>query len=197
MANPVWQRMLSGRRLDLLDPSPIDVEIEDIAHGLSRLARWNGQTSGDIPFSVAQHSVLVLQILQTHFPDVRTDGKLYALLHDSAEYVMGDLIAPLKKATGMDYHQVETQILQAIFLRFSLKPVMAPAIGKKIKFCDLLSARLEAVQLAGFTPEEAEKIWGRGSEKCQHWQIKPLPAETAKGQFMAMFAELISDFSPS
>ena len=135
------------------------------------------------------------RFFQAHFPNVQTDG-VYALLHDSAEYVMGDLISPLKKATGMPYHQVEAQILQAIFLRFSLKPIMAPAIRKKIKFCDLLSARMEAEQLAGFTPEEAEKIWGRGSEKCQHWQIQPLPAETAKHRFLTAFAELTADISP-
>ena len=64
-----WQRMLSGRRLDLLDPSPLDVEIEDIAHGLSRVARWNGQTSGDWAFSVAQHSLVVEEIFRRLRPD--------------------------------------------------------------------------------------------------------------------------------
>ena len=63
--------MLSGRRLDLLDPSPFDIEIEDIAHGLSRVSRWNGQTLGEHSFSVAQHSVLVLDIFCAMNPSLR------------------------------------------------------------------------------------------------------------------------------
>src|ERR1700736_1048194 len=83
-----WQRMLSGRRLDLLDPSPLDVEIEDIAHGLARVARWNGQTKGSHAFSVAQHSVLVERITAELNPRLARTARLMALLHDAPEYVI-------------------------------------------------------------------------------------------------------------
>src|SRR5438046_9150986 len=101
-----WQRMLSGRRLDLLDPSPLDVELSDIAHGLARVARWNGQTKGDYPFSVAQHSVFVLEIFSAMHPDSNAKARLYALLHDAPEYVMGDIISPVKAAMGGNYKDV-------------------------------------------------------------------------------------------
>ena len=87
MAKRAWQRMLSGRRLDLLDPTPLDIEIEDIAHGLSFLTRWNGQTSGINGFSVAEHSLLVEHIFSITNPNTEPKWKMAALLHDAAEYV--------------------------------------------------------------------------------------------------------------
>src|SRR6185312_13495858 len=88
-----WQRMLSGRRLDLLEPSPLDIEIEDIAHGLARVARWNGQTKGLHAFSVAQHSVLVERLVADLSPRLSREARLMALLHDAPEYVVGDPLA--------------------------------------------------------------------------------------------------------
>src|SRR2546430_9175901 len=87
-----WQRMLSGRRLDLLDPSPLDVEVADIAHGLARVARWNGQTHGTHIFSVAQHTLLVEAVMRQQAPRVDHRVRLAALLHDAPEYVICDLI---------------------------------------------------------------------------------------------------------
>src|ERR1700740_1799271 len=75
-----WQRLLSGRRLDLLDPSPLDVEIEDIAHGLARVARWNGQTEGAHIFSVAQHTLLVDTVARTRWPSLDRHARLAVLL---------------------------------------------------------------------------------------------------------------------
>ena len=95
--------MLSGRRLDLIDPSPLDVEIADIAHGLARVARWNGQTNGPEIFSVAQHSLLVEAIFSAAAPDAPRSPSLAALLHDAPEYVIGDMISPFKAAIGGNF----------------------------------------------------------------------------------------------
>jgi hypothetical protein len=138
-----WQRMLSGRRLDLLDPSPLDIEIEDIAHGLARVARWNGQTSGSTIFSVAQHSLL-----------------LAALLHDAPEYVIGDMISPFKAVIGSNYKEVEHRLLAAIHIRFGLAPILPDGLVKAIKAADRAAAWIEATRLAGFTESEANKFFG-------------------------------------
>jgi 5'-deoxynucleotidase YfbR-like HD superfamily hydrolase len=155
-----WQRMLSGRRLDLLDPSPVDIEIEDIAHGLARVARWNGQTTGDHAFSVAQHSVVVEEIAVHMQPDLEPRWRLAALLHDAAEYVVGDMISPFKAALGVDYRAFEDRLEAAIHIRFGL-PVRTPAaIRKLIKQADRACAFFEATQLAGFGHAESLAIFG-------------------------------------
>lgn len=190
-----WQRMLSGRRLDLLDPSPLDVELSDIAHGLARVARWNGQTKGDYAFSVAQHSVLVLEIASAMEPEIDDRGRLYSLLHDAPEYVMGDIISPFKAAMGGNYKDVEAKLLGAIHVRFGL-PANAPAALKKlIKRADREAAFFEAVNLAGFSPDEARKFFGEptlagfdlpGFERL----IRPWPTQQAHDQFVAVFESL-------
>jgi len=150
-----WQRMLSGRRLDLLDPSPMDIEIEDIAHGLARVARWNGQTIGEHAFSVAQHSVVVEEIVAHIQPDIEPRWRLAALLHDASEYVIGDMISPFKAALGVDYKTFEERLETAIHVRFGL-PAKTPApIKKLIKQADRACAFFEATQLAGFSHEES------------------------------------------
>jgi uncharacterized protein len=156
-----WQRMLSGRRLDILDPSPLDVEIEDIAHGLARVARWNGQTRGNHIFSVAQHSVLVEAINAHLEPEMPAPSRLIALLHDAPEYVIGDIISPFKAAVGDSYKSVELRLLAAIHLRFSLPPETPAALLKKVKRADRIAAFLEATTLAGFSREEALRFFGK------------------------------------
>ncbi|MBV9974295.1 MAG: hydrolase [Hyphomicrobiales bacterium] len=153
--------MLSGRRLDLLDPSPLDIEIEDIAHGLARTARWNGQTRGQHIFSVAQHTLLVEALLLLHEPDASAPLRLAALLHDAAEYVIGDLISPFKAMLSGDYRDAERRIMAAVHLRFGLPPTLAPRITRAIKQADAAAAFLEAVNLAGFSPAEAERYFPR------------------------------------
>ncbi len=156
-----WQRMLSGRRLDLLDPSPLDIEIEDIAHGLARVARWNGQTRGEHAFSVAQHCVLVTKLFQHVMPKSSTAESLTALLHDAPEYVVGDMISPFKAALGLDYKAFENRLLAAIHVRFGL-PASPPAeLVAAIKQADRMAAYLEATQLAGFSIEEGIKFFGQ------------------------------------
>lgn len=156
-----WQRMLSGRRLDLLDPSPLDVEIEDIAHGLARVARWNGQTKGDHAFSVAQHCVLVAQIFAHTNAGASRQDELAALLHDAPEYVVGDMISPFKAALGMDYKAFENRLLAAIHLRFGLPPNLPDETTAAIKLADKTSAFLEATQLAGFSMDEGRRFFGQ------------------------------------
>ncbi len=155
-----WQRMLSGRRLDLLDPTPLDIEIEDIAHGLSFVARWNGQTVGDWPYSVAEHSLLVEEIFARANPAIATRWKLAALLHDAPEYVIGDMISPVKAAIGPGYEALDERLTAAVHLRFGLPAALPAAIKKAIKKADRVSAWLEAVQIAGFARDEADKVFG-------------------------------------
>lgn len=155
-----WQRMLSGRRLDLLDPSPMDVEIEDIAHGLARVARWNGQTRGPIPFNVAQHSLIVEQFCGEMKPGWPVKWRLAALLHDAPEFVIGDMISPFKAQLGGQYKAIESRLMQAIHLRFGLPAHLPETVEKQIKRADRACAYFEAVQLAGFEVDEALKFFG-------------------------------------
>ena len=156
-----WQRMLSGRRLDLLDPTPVDIEIQDIAHGLSFVARWNGQTNGDFPYSVAEHSLLVERIFSELNPNSNSEARLTALLHDAPEYVLGDLISPVKAAVGYGYENLDDKLTAAIHRRFGLPAKVSPQLKKKIKKADKVSAWLEAMEIAGFSRHEADKFFGK------------------------------------
>ncbi len=184
-----WQRMLSGRRLDLLDPSPLDVEIEDIAHGLARVARWNGQTKGAHAFSVAQHCVLVEQLVGELRPRGTKALRLAALLHDAAEYVIGDLISPFKAAVGLDYKALENRLAGAIHIRFGLPPISQAADVTLIKKADRIAAFFEATQLAGFAVTEAREFFGspRGVTVPR---LVPLPPESAQEQYQERFRRL-------
>ncbi|MEM7268093.1 MAG: HD family hydrolase [Pseudomonadota bacterium] len=188
-----WQRMLSGRRLDLLDPSPLDIEIEDIAHGLARVARWNGQTAGDWAFSVAEHSVLVERLFTRLSRKPKPKEQLTALLHDAPEYVIGDMISPFKGAIGYDYKAFESRLEGAVHLRFSLPAKTPEALKKRIKRADKLSAYFEAVQLAGFTMGEAKRLFAQPS--FDGWtaiKLKPLPPSEAEAAFLKRFKALMA-----
>ncbi len=189
-----WQRMLSGRRLDLLNPSPLDVEIEDIAHGLSRMARWNGQTAGDAIYSVAQHALLVERIARRAAPDIDARWRAAVLLHDAPEYVIGDMISPFKAVIGGDYKAVEARLLAAISLRFGLPPVWPAALTKIIKSADRCAAYLEATRLAGFASEEARRLFGqpvRLDPAVERDYLTPWVGTDAKSRFLARFEELV------
>ncbi|MEZ5873422.1 MAG: HD family hydrolase [Hyphomicrobiales bacterium] len=191
-----WQRMLSGRRLDLLDPSPLDIEIEDIAHGLARVARWNGQTRGDHTFSVAEHSLLVEEIAADLDSALPQDFRLAALLHDAPEYVIGDLISPFKAALALDYRAFEAKLLAAIHVRFGLPPELPENAAKVIKRADKIAAYYEATGLAGFSREEARRFFGqpRGLSSAlvnRLSQLGPLPAAEGEARFLKRFHELV------
>ena len=181
--------MLSGRRLDLLDPSPFDIEIEDISRGLARVARWNGQTSGNHAFSVAEHSVVVADLFAQLNPKSTQAERLTALLHDSAEYVIGDMISPFKHALGLDYKTFEARLEDAIHIRYGLPPKMPAGLKKKIKQCDLYCAWFEATQIAGFDPVEADKFFVPPPRDIKV-KIDPLPVAEAEALFLERFAEL-------
>lgn len=155
-----WQRMLSGRRLDLLDPTPVDIEIEDIAHGLAFVARWNGQTRGDYAYSVAEHSLLVEVIFGRLCPQASAAERLTALLHDAPEYVIGDMISPVKAAVGPGYEELDKRLSAAIHIRFGLPAAIPQRLKRQIKRADRVSAWMEAIQIAGFSRAEADKIFG-------------------------------------
>lgn len=186
-----WQRMLSGRRLDLLDPSPLDIELADIAHGLARVARWNGQTAGEHVFSVAQHSLLVEAIGRHLRPDCTGPQGLEFLLHDAPEYVVGDIISPLKAAIGDAYKGVERRLLAAIRCRFGLD-APDPALSRLVKRADRIAAHVEAVRLAGFTAEEATRYFGRAEAlpAAVLALSEPWPTARAQDRYIARFEAL-------
>lgn len=188
-----WQRMLSGRRLNLLDPSPLDIEIGDIAHGLARVARWNGQTIGAHIFSVAQHTLLVEAVLRSQLPRADHRIRLAALLHDAPEYVIGDMISPFKAVIGGSYKAVEKRLLSAIHIRFGLPPALPAEFTAWIKAADAGAAYLEATRLAGFKDGEARKLFGKPpalSETAQADFLTPWPAGKAEKRFLARFEGL-------
>lgn len=188
-----WQRMLSGRRLDLLRPSPEDIEIEDIAHGLARVARWNGQTIGDYAFSVAQHSLLVTDIFAALNPDSNRGALLAALLHDAPEYVVGDLISPFKAAIGLDYKAFERRLLDAVYARFSVGDI-ASSIHSEIKSADRIAAYFEATRLAGFSMVEADALFGRpavaSALALDFEALIAWPTSVAQTRYLGRFREI-------
>ncbi len=190
-ATRAWQRMLSGRRLDLLDPSPMDVEISDIAHGLARVARWNGQTRGNHAFSVAQHSLIVEQCFTIAHPASTPEERLMTLLHDAPEYVIGDMISPFKSVVGGGYKTVEARLEAAIHLRFGLPAHPTRELKTRIKRADSVSAFFEATELAGFSLTEARKFFGMPNGVTKDiLMIEPLPATEAQQCFLDRFAEI-------
>lgn len=189
-----WQRMLSGRRLDLLDPSPLDVELEDIAHGLARVARWNGQTKGAHIFSVAQHALLVEALARAKVSGLDHRARLALLLHDAPEYVIGDMISPFKAVIGDSYKAVEKRLLGAIHLRFGLPARLPETLTKLIKAADRSAAYLEATRLAGFAEEEARKFFGpppKFSATIERDYLTPWSAGTAETRFIERFEKLM------
>ena len=188
-----WQRMLSGRRLDLLDPSPLNVEVSDIAHGLARVARWNGQTSGEHAFSVAQHSLLVESLFSDIQPEASADARLAALLHDAPEYVIGDMISPFKSVMGGSYKDCELRLQRAIHLRFSLPPELGAGLRKEIKRADQIAAYFEATLLAGFSVAEATEFFGRPRGfNADRFDFTPRSVTWAQNAFLKQFSAIES-----
>jgi uncharacterized protein len=188
-----WQRMLSGRRLDLLDPSPLDVEVADIAHGLARVARWNGQTIGDHIYSVAQHTLLVEAIARIRVPRLDRPARLAVLLHDAPEYVIGDMISPFKAVIGDSYKIVEQRLLAAIHVRFGLPAELPRELVAIVKAADQGAAYLEATRLAGFDEVEARRFFGRPpalSAQVERDYLTPWPAKQAEARYLDRFSRL-------
>lgn len=191
-----WQKMLSGRRLDLLDPTPVDVEIEDIAHGLAFVARWNGQTLGDYAYSVAEHSLLVEQIYSKMASRPNPKWQLAALLHDAPEYVIGDMISPVKAAVGPGYGELDNRLAAAIHIRFGLPAAIPETIKRQIKKADRVSAWMEATQIAGFTQSEANRFFGAPDPALiDNLEILLRPPIEARASFTARHHELLKALS--
>jgi uncharacterized protein len=188
-----WQRMLSGRRLDLLDPTPVDIELEDIAHGLAFVARWNGQTQGDWPYSVAEHSLLVEDLFARLDPAAPARWRLAALLHDGPEYVIGDMISPVKTAVGAEYGALEARLTAAIHLRFGLPAQLPARVKSTIKRADRISAWLEATQIAGFSQLEADRFFGSPPADLIRGQgIRPRPPAEVRADYIARHRALVA-----
>ncbi|KAE9630834.1 HD family hydrolase [Parasedimentitalea maritima] len=198
MAKPsrAWQRMLSGRRLDLLDPTPVDIEIDDIAHGLAFVARWNGQTKGDFAYSVAEHSLLVETLFGRINPKAAVKWRLAALLHDAPEYVIGDMISPVKAAVGPSYGELDARLIAAIHLRFGLPATLPITVKKQIKKADRISAWMEAVQIAGFSEKEAHKLFGKPDlALIGDLEIQLRPPVEVRTSYVARHLELLAQLA--
>lgn len=188
-----WQRMLSGRRLDLLDPTPMDIEIADIAHGLAFVARWNGQTEGDFPYSVAEHSLLVEALFTRMQPKAPVKWQLAALLHDAPEYVIGDMISPVKAAIGPNYGELDTRLISAIHIRFGLPAALPKTVKAAIKRADNVSAYLEATRIAGFSESEAAKLFGKPKpEVIEGFDVLLRPPVETRAAFTARHDTLLA-----
>ena len=185
--------MLSGRRLDLLDPTPVDIEIEDIAHGLAFVARWNGQTNGDFAYSVAEHSLLVEQLFGRIAPNAPTKWRLAALLHDAPEYVIGDMISPVKSAVGPDYGALDDRLAAAIHIRFGLPAAVPQMVKRQIKKADKISAWMEATRIAGFSEAEANRFFGQPDPTViEGLELRLRPPIEARNDYLARHAELLA-----
>ena len=191
-----WQRLLSGRRLDLLDPTPVDIEIEDIAHGLAFVARWNGQTHGDYAYSVAEHSLLVETLFARLNPKSPAKWKLAALLHDAPEYVIGDMISPVKAAVGPGYGALDERLTAAIHIRFGLPAAIPKTVKQQIKKADKISAWMEATQIAGFSETEATRFFGKPDTRIiENLAIVLRPPVETRNDFTARHAILLKEIS--
>lgn len=189
-----WQKMLSGRRLDLLDPTPVDIEIGDIAHGLAFVARWNGQTEGDYAYSVAEHSLLVERLYARLTPGAPAKWKLAALLHDAPEYVIGDMISPVKAAVGPGYDELDKRLAAAIHIRFGLPAAIPAQVKRQIKKADRISAWMEATQIAGFSRQEADKFFGHPDPALiEGLSILLRPPMEARAEYTARHSALLDD----
>ncbi|MFV1494455.1 HD family hydrolase [Phaeobacter sp. JH18-32] len=188
-----WQRMLSGRRLDLLDPTPVDVEIEDIAHGLAFVARWNGQTIGDFAYSVAEHSLLVETIYGRLNTKAPVRWKLAALLHDAPEYVIGDMISPVKNAVGPSYGELDQRLTTAIHIRFGLPAILPKTVKAQIKKADRISAWMEAIEIAGFSRSEADRLFGKPDQTLMEGlSIRLRPPVEVRKDYITRHADLLA-----
>ncbi|GAW34545.1 hypothetical protein RA2_01595 [Roseovarius sp. A-2] len=189
-----WQKMLSGRRLDLLDPTPVDIEIEDIAHGLSFVARWNGQTLGDFAYSVAEHSLLVERLFARLNPRAPAKWRLAALLHDAPEYVIGDMISPVKNAVGPGYDALDKRLAAAVHIRFGLPAAIPAPVKKQIKTADKISAWMESTEIAGFTIAEAERFFGKpDAEMIRDLSITLRPPTETRAAYTARHHALMAE----
>lgn len=189
-----WQKMLSGRRLDLLDPTPVDIEIEDIAHGLSFVARWNGQTVGDFAYSVAEHSLLVESLYSSLNPGAPARWRLAALLHDAPEYVIGDMISPVKAAVGPAYDELDSRLSAAIHVRFGLPAVLPVQVKRRIKRADRISAWMEATRIAGFSETEANRFFGRPDpDLVERHEIRLRPPTDVRADYTARHRSLLNE----
>ena len=188
-----WQRMLSGRRLALLDPTPVDIEIEDIAHGLAFVARWNGQTRGDFAYSVAEHSLLVETLFGRIAARAEPGWRLAALLHDAPEYVIGDMISPVKSAVGPGYGELDRRLAAAIHIRFGLPAAIPVRIKRQIKKADRASAWMEATRIAGFSAAEADRFFGKVDlGLIEGLDIRLRPPVEVRAAYTARHAELLA-----
>jgi len=156
-----WRRLPSTRRIDLMNPDPDAWTDRDLACLMSRTARWAGESSWQETLSVAQHSLMVLELMRLTAPVPMTAAEeLRELLHDAEEGFLGfDPISPLKQAFGDPFRQVADRLLTCIFTRYGVTDWDAEAYARH-KLADRTAAAGEAVHCVGWSPSEVVDVLG-------------------------------------
>ncbi|HZX28156.1 MAG TPA: phosphohydrolase [Telluria sp.] len=190
-----WVRMPSGRRLDLLDPTPFDWDDEDLALGLARTFRWGGHSAWPQPLSVAQHSIAVLYLRRRLTPGpLPAKAELRELLHDAEEGLLGfDAISVIKPFLGEQFRALTQRLEHAVFVRYGL-PAWTRAEHALHKRADRLAAASEAVHVAGWSAAEVRSTLKITIEPLAEDPLvatyggtpwEPWPARDAAERFMA------------
>jgi hypothetical protein len=155
-----WVRLPSGRRLDLLAPTPFDWTDEDLAIGLSRTFRWGGHSVWPAPLSVAQHSLAVLALRRAARPAATRIGLRRELLHDAEEGLTNfDCISPLKPFLGAGFLALQQRLSAAVATRYAL-PAWEEEERRLHKKLDIAMAAAEAVHVAGWSRAEVRATLG-------------------------------------
>jgi hypothetical protein len=186
--------MPSGKRLDLLNPTPFDWDDADLALGLARTYRWGGHSAWPLPLSVAQHSIAVMLLRQLAAPEpLDPVVALRELLHGF------DAVSPLKPFLGQGFDALTRRLEQVVFLRYGL-PAWTPTEHARHKQADRLAAASEAVHVVGWKEEEVRntlRIRAAVLEedplaaryRCRPWE--PWPPTVAAERFLAELDHLM------
>lgn len=154
-----WVRLPSGKRLDLLNPTPFDWDDEDLAIGLARTYRWGGHSAWPLPLSVAQHSLTVLALRRNAEPTgLAAHAELRELLHDADEGLLGfDPLSVIKPFLGDGFHELAGRLQNVVFQRYGIQ-YWNPAEKEAHKHADRVAAASEAVHVAGWSADEVKQV---------------------------------------
>lgn len=197
-----WMRLPSGNRLDLFNPDPEAWADSDLSTRLSRTFRWGGESCWPLPFSVAQHSLLVLHICaKLAGAELTPAEQLQELLHDAEEGFLGfDCISPLKPVLGEPFASLESKLSKAIWTRYEL-PEWTVEGYRRHKEADVIAAASEAVHCVGWAPHEVADVLGIKAEILVNDPLvnrygglpwEPWPAEAAAHRFHVELVRLAS-----
>lgn len=187
--NQKFLETATGVLVDVEHPTENMINIQDIAWSLSRIPRFAGHTITTVPYSVAQHSVMVMRDVRDTNDDWTHELLLQALLHDAAEAYIGDIPSPIKKLPSIhpQIKKIEDQLMLCIYCAFNLSPV-SKTHEHIIKNSDL---RARAIEAHNFMVSRG-KFWNLPDIdllKLQGFE-PPMTAQDAYKLFMNEFEDL-------